>query len=79
MGEMLKHYKRLVYIDTGTENQDKYRAYAQNAADQLNLRFEEIKGSINIVRKMIYGPWDSDFVVAPPGHTITFLDFKECQ
>jgi hypothetical protein len=76
MGEMLKHYKRLVYIDTGTENQDKYRAYARKTADQLNLRFEEIRGSNKLVQKMLRGPWDSEFVVAPPGHTITFLDFR---
>ncbi len=76
MGEMLKHYKRLVYIDTGTQNQEKYRAYAQNAAEQLNLRFEEIEGSNTLVKKMLYGPWDTDFVVAPPEHTISFMDFK---
>ena len=76
MGEMLKHYKRLVYIDTGTENQDEYRAYARNAADQLNLRFEEVKGSNELVKKMLMGPWDSEFVIAPPGHTISFMDFK---
>jgi hypothetical protein len=77
MGKMLKHYKRLVYIDTGTENQDKYRAYSKNAADQLALRFEEIKGSNELVKKMLSGPWDSEFVIAPPGHTITFMDFKD--
>ena len=79
MGEMLKHYKRLVYIDTGTENQEKYRAYAKDAAVQLNLRFEEVKGSNDLVKKMLSGPWDSEFVVAPPGHTITFLDFKQTK
>ena len=76
MGEMLKHYKRLVYIDTGTENQEKYRSYAQEAANKLNLRFEEVEGSNELVKKMLYGPWDSEFVIAPPGHTITYMDFK---
>ena len=77
MGEMLKHYTRMVYIDTGTDNQPKYREYAQKAADQFKLRFEVIKGSNALVRKMLAGPWDTDFVVAPPGHTITYLDFKQ--
>jgi len=79
MGEMLKHYKRLVYIDTGTENQEKYRSYAQNAAAQFKLRFEEVRGSNELVQKMLTGPWDSEFVVAPPGHTITYLDFKQTK
>jgi hypothetical protein len=76
MGEMLKHYKRLVYIDTGTGDQDKYRAYAREVADQFNLRFEEIKGSNALVKAMLDGSWDNGFVVAPPGHVITFSDFK---
>lgn len=79
MSQMLRHYKRLVYIDTGTDNQPKYRAYAQEAAEQLKLRFEEVRGSHELVQKMLFGPWDADFVVAPPGHTITYLDFKTTQ
>jgi len=79
MGEMLKHYKRLVYIDTGTDNQEKYRSYAKNVADQFKLRFEEIRGSHALVEKMLRGNWDDEFVVAPPGHTITYLDFKTTQ
>lgn len=79
MGEMLKHYTRLVYIDTGIDNQEKYRAYAHKVADQFRLRFEEIRGSNALVQKMLGGPWDADFVVAPPGHTITYLDFKEAK
>ena len=79
MGEMLKHYKRLVYIDTGFENQEKYRTYAQKVADHFELRFEEIRGSNILIKKMLDGPWDSDFVVAPPGHTITYLDFKSTR
>ncbi|MBI9046952.1 MAG: DUF1638 domain-containing protein [Anaerolineaceae bacterium] len=76
MGEMLKHYKRLVYIDTGTYKQDKYRTYAQKAANQFKLRFEEVKGSNALVKKILFGPWDEDFVIAKPGETISFLDFK---
>jgi hypothetical protein len=77
MGEMLKHYKRLVYIDTGTENQGKYRAYAQRVANKFNLQFEEIEGSNELIRKMLLGPWDGEFVIASPGSTIKYNDFKE--
>jgi hypothetical protein len=77
MGEMLKHYKRLVYIDTGTENQGEYRAYAKKVAAQFKLSFEEIRGSNELVQKMLIGPWDGEFVVAPPGTTIQYKDFKD--
>lgn len=76
LGVMLKNYKRLVYIDTGTKNQERYQAYAQQMADQFSLRYEEVVGSDELIRKMLFGPWDKDFVVAAPGQTITYADFK---
>ena len=76
MGIMLKNYKRLVFIDTGVENQEKYRAYAQKVAEKFNLRFEEMPGSNELIEKMMSQNWDTDFVVAKPGETVTYADFK---
>jgi hypothetical protein len=76
MSIMLKHYKRLIYIDTGTKDQERYQAYARRVADQFSLRYEEVAGSNKLIRKMVFGPWDADFVVALPGETITFADFR---
>lgn len=73
---MLKHYTRLAYIDTGQYNQEHYRDYARRTAEQFDLRFEEIDGSDALVKKLIFGPWDDDFVVTPPGQTISYADFK---
>ena len=76
MGIMLRNYKRLVYIDTGTENQDYYRNYARRVADKFNLNFEEVKGSDDLIYRTLFGPWDDDFVVVQPGQTIKYIDFK---
>ena len=76
MSVMLKNYKRLVYIDTGTQDQERYQAYAQKMANQFSLQYEEIVGSDELIKKMLFGPWDKDFVVATPGQTITYADFK---
>lgn len=76
MGVMLKHYKRLAYIDTGQKDQERYREYARITADKFNLRFEEIPGSDVLIRKLIFGPWDDEILVSPPGHTITYADFR---
>jgi hypothetical protein len=73
---MLKNYTRLAYIDTGYGDQSRYRDYARQAAQQFNLRFEEIKGSNELVLKLVIGPWDDDFVIARPGERITFAQFK---
>lgn len=73
---MLAHYTRLVLIDTGQYRMEESRDYASSTAARFGLRFEEIAGSSELVRKMIDGPWDaSEFVVVPPGGTIDHGDF----
>jgi hypothetical protein len=76
MGIILKNYTRLAYIDTGQGDQERYREYARMVADKFNLRYEEIPGSDTLIRKLIFGPWDDEILLAPPGHTIEYLDFK---
>jgi hypothetical protein len=45
-------------------------------AKKFDLRYEEIVGSDALVRKLLFGPWDDEILVAPPGHTITYTDFR---
>jgi hypothetical protein len=71
----LKNYTRLAFINTGTTDLERYRTYARKNADQFNLRFEEIEGSPELVKKLIFGPCDSDFVIVPPGHAVRYEDF----
>lgn len=72
---MLKNYTRLGFINTGQYEIDRYRSYARKTADKFNLRFEEIEGSPALVKKMVFGPWDDDFLVLEPGQTIQYTDF----
>lgn len=71
----LKNYTRLAFINTGDYNLDAYREYARRASEKFDLRYEEIDGSPALVQKMIAGPWDDEFVVVPPGGTITYEMF----
>ena len=79
MGRMLKHYTRLAYIDTGQHDQARYREYARRVANRLGLRYEELRGSNTLIKKMLHGPWDDEFVVARSGETISYLDFKRTE
>jgi hypothetical protein len=76
MAVMLKHYTRLVYIDTGHADKQPYVEYARKTADQFSLRFEELRGSNDLILRLLTGPWDEEFLVVPPGQTITYLMFK---
>lgn len=72
---LFKNYKRLGFINTGQHELEHYRAYAREKAEEFALRFEEIEGSPALVKKLIHGPWDEDFLVVSPGQTIRYQDF----
>jgi len=72
---LLKNYKRLAFINTGMYEIERYRIYSRETAERFNLRFEEIAGSPDLVKKMVFGPWDGEFVVVSPGETVAYKDF----
>jgi hypothetical protein len=72
---MLKNYTRLGFINTGQYEIERYREYARMTARKFNLRFEELEGSPALVKKMVFGPWDNEFLVVEPGQTIQYIDF----
>jgi hypothetical protein len=74
---MLANYKRLALINTGQYAIDRYREYARSMAEQFNLRYEEIDGSDALVKKLVHGPWDEDFVILQPGETFRLEQFLD--
>ena len=72
---VLKNYKRLAYINTGVFEHQSYQAYSKKLAREFDLTYEEIDGDPTLVKKMINGPWDEDFVVVMPGQTLTYQAF----
>jgi len=77
INQILKNYTRLAFINTGNNKLEYYREHARNMAERFNLRYEEIQGSDVIIKKMLYGPWDDEFVIIPPGKTVSFFDFRK--
>jgi hypothetical protein len=76
---MMGNYTRLALINTGQYEMEKYRDYTQKTADKFNLRYEEIEGSDALVKKMVFGPWDDEFVVINPGETFTMDQFFQFE
>jgi hypothetical protein len=79
MARILKNYTRLALINTGQYELERYRDYSQRTAERFGLRYEEIPGSDALVKRMLHGPWDGDFVIARPGVTISYLAFKRTE
>jgi hypothetical protein len=76
---MMGNYKRLALINTGQYELEKYREYTRRTAEQFGLRFEEIEGSTALIKKMVLGPWDEEFVVLEPGQTFVLDQFLPRQ
>lgn len=74
---MLKNYSRLALINTGNYRLEHYRQIACRAAQRLGLRYEEIPGSNTMIRKLIFGPWDDDFLIIPPDTPISEEPFYD--
>ena len=72
---MMSNYTRLALINTGQYEIDKYRDYARRTAEAFNLRYEEIPGATTLVEKLLFGPWDDEFVVLHPGETFRLDHF----
>jgi hypothetical protein len=72
---MLNNYKRLALINTGQHSMEPYRDYARDTAKRFGLKYEEIEGSTALVKKILNGPWDDEFIVVGPGQSIKFEDF----
>lgn len=72
---MLRNYKRLVFINTGQYEVERYRQYTLENAEKMGLRFEEVEGSDAMVRRLIEGEWDEEFLVIQPGEAIRYDHF----
>jgi len=72
---MFQHYTRLCFINTGHGDLAPYHAYGREMAARFKLRFETVDGSPALVQELAQGPWDDEFVVAPPGRALAYTDF----
>ena len=73
--EELKNYTRIALVETELGVEEKHRAHARENARFLNLKYEEIKGSLEFFKKMLQGDWDGEFIVLKPGEEVTLEMF----
>ncbi len=68
MGGGLENYTKMAFIDTGVGDSESYRHVVPKLAAEKSWAYEEIKGSTNLLIKLLEGDWDeADFLVIPAG------------
>lgn len=70
MGDGRANYDRLVYINMGLGCEGDFIETARREADANDWTFEEMQGSMSILKRLIDGDWDDDFLVVEPGGRI---------
>jgi hypothetical protein len=76
VGDMMRPYKRLVYIRTAEPlGLEADRKYAHQFAARFAMRYEEMKGTSELLLRMVEGNWNDDLVVVAAGQAITLEHF----
>ncbi|MDD4870009.1 MAG: DUF1638 domain-containing protein, partial [Kiritimatiellae bacterium] len=70
MGDLTANYDKLAFICMGLDCEDHFASIAEKEAREKNLVFEKIQGSMDILRKLVNGEWDDDFLILQPGESV---------
>jgi N-methylhydantoinase A/oxoprolinase/acetone carboxylase beta subunit len=73
-----KNYQRAAYIETGAKSSKKYEDMAKGMAELFHWQYEKIKGSQDLIQKLITTEESTDEILfVPPGYVTGFDPVQE--
>jgi hypothetical protein len=70
MGAWKAHYQRAAFVGMGVADESASVRYAQEQADRRGWAFDQVEGSLVLLRKLIDGDWDDDMLTLRPGEQL---------
>ncbi len=70
MGAWQQHYQRAAFIDMGIGNGQTIEEEARADADRRGWVFERVAGDLVLIRRLLEGHWDVDYLVLQPGQKL---------
>lgn len=70
MGAWQAHYQRAAYIDMGVGDGSRVEKLARADAARRGWLFEKLAGDLVLIRRLLYGDWDDDFLMLEPGQAL---------
>ena len=72
-----RNYQRAAFIDTGGDNTQKYAEYARKMAEKYGWKYEALKGSLTLLKKLLTANTSTDeILIVQPNH-VTVFDARE--
>lgn len=71
MGAWRSHYQRAAFIDIGLGNSQAVEAKAREEADRRGWTYERLNGDQNLIRRLLNGDWNDDFLILKPGEKLS--------
>jgi hypothetical protein len=70
MGAWQAHYQRAVFIDMGVGDASQVEQRARDEAARRGWTFERMAGDLVLIRRLLGGEWNGDFLVLEPGQVV---------
>ena len=70
LGGWQTHYQRAAYIDMGVGDGSAVEAQASEEAAKHGWAFERVTGDLVLIRRLLNGDWNEDFLILQPGQKL---------
>jgi hypothetical protein len=70
LGDTRSNYKRLCYLQMNVADEQELISRSREQARDNGWEFELRQGNLSLLQKLLWGPWDQDVLVVPPGKRI---------